>query len=185
LGLIPWGIVFLLSLHSVGDAAKKNLVELSDVVFFANLNLVAIVVNDSLENGSRLDVLFVADSHESEYLFEFFDESKSRLDTLGMLLVFAFQLTRNFREPKYLGHKVGHRVVHLQQTVKVTRVANVTQTNRVVHRPDALVNWKRLVVGIVRGTFSVYHALLDGFLNLGVIFCHVNTVVGTALSRKH
>jgi len=165
------------------------LVELADIVFLADLYLVSIVVDNGFENGSWLDVLLVAHGHESKDFLELGDEGEPRLNTFFVLLVLALQFDSLRWEGKDLGHKARHGVVHLQQTVEVTRVSDVPQTNRVVYGPDPLINREWLIVSIVGRTVARLHALLNCFLNLGIILHHAPhtccILMRTALPTAH
>lgn len=116
----------------VGDAADERLVEFADVALFAYLDLVAIVVNCSAKDRSRISILLVTQCHESKDLSKLLNELNPTLDLLSRQIVFSYKvLIEHFgRNAQYLDHKIWQSVVHLEQTVKIARVANVPEAHR-------------------------------------------------------
>jgi len=83
----------LLRVHRINNSSDHNLVEFADISLIPDLNLVAVVVDENVDELGRLHVGLVAGCHKAESSLELANYFLPRLYLLCLVIIFTFKLT--------------------------------------------------------------------------------------------
>jgi len=123
--------LILLRVHRIDNSPDQYLVEFANIPLIPDLNLVAVVVNENVDELGGLHVGLVAGSHKAESSLELANYFLPRLYLLCLEIIFALKLTHVLKHKDTFA-EAWNTEQDLQQGAEVASVANILNADQLV-----------------------------------------------------